>query len=540
MNRFLNNLKSRVALTSLFVLAASAGCVGPNDTADDSDFDSDADSAMEPQAFDDGGAGSDPGADPDPGWSLEISPESLALTQVTDPAYSEVYVIRGSKGIANVPLGDDIKAELSADLAFVGGDENTVYMVSPKAIADMEEAEKTGTMSPDLAALSEPDDFTQLGSSCGNEDRVANKSWPLSFSTSGSQNLGGGFTGTYSFSASVTGNVGVELGYRVYRKKILFACVPYFVRANHVRAFGNVQAQKGDSLQGSLGLNYQWQKEVAKPGIGAVTFMVGPVPVVLGLNLPVTVGVEAGVTGTGTVSIQGSQVVASGGFDYTCTFSGCSGSSSFTMPQQTQPALAAGISGRIDTKVWTDVALRGYLYSDSVAFAQVGVRPHLYGDLWSYYGNDCGDADGNGVNETVSAATFNLDWQVKVTTRAAIGGGDGISGTPWSGSRKHIKFWDLAGNSSALTPMIVGPASPKAGTVANYTLKMRPCYPYQDTALGSIAWGDGATSSVAMPVTASKVYGSTGQRTISLTAASDTFGRILGNKTTSRTINVVP
>ena len=43
-----------------------------------------------------------------------------------------------------------------------------------------------------------------------------------------------------------------------------------------------------------------------------------------------------------------------------------------------------------------------------LAYAQVGVRPYLRGDLWGYYGNACGDADSNGVNETVNALTFDL------------------------------------------------------------------------------------------------------------------------------------
>jgi hypothetical protein len=544
MKSILSVFSTRVAVPALLAFAVT-GCATTDGADTDPDLEAGADNGLSPQDFDagDGGAGGagggDPGGDLDPGWSVEVSADSLAQTSVTDPAYSEVYVIRGSKGIQNVPLDEDIKAELLADFTtFAAGDESTVYMVSPKALEAIKDAEATGKLSPELEALSEPDDPTILGS-CGNQDRTAGKSIPLSFSTSGSQNLGGGFTGTYSFSASVTGSVGLELGYRVYRKKVVFACVPYFVRANHIRAHGNVQAQKGDGIQGSLGLNYKWQKEVAKPGIGAITFMVGPIPVIIGFSLPITVGIDATATGTGTLSLQGSQVVASGGFDYTCTFSGCWGWSGISMPQQNQPVLAAGISGRIDTKVWTEVAFRTYLYSDSVAYAQVGVRPHLYGDLWSYYGNDCGDANGDGVNETVSAATFNLDWQVKIHGKAALGGGNPADIALWSGQRKHIKFWDLAGSSSALTPMIHGPASPQAGTTATYTLKMRPCWPHQDAVSGTIAWGDGGSSSAWMPVNASKVYGSAGPRTLTLTAASDAFGRNLGaGKTTSRTIQV--
>ncbi len=52
-----------------------------------------------------------------------------------------------------------------------------------------------------------------------------------------------------------------------------------------------------------------------------------------------------------------------------------------------------------------------------------GIQPRSgAGDLWGYYGNACGDADGNGINETVSALTLNLDWRLFLTAQASAFG----------------------------------------------------------------------------------------------------------------------
>ena len=68
--------------------------------------------------------------------------------------------------------------------------------------------------------------------------------------------------------------------------------------------------------------------------------------------------------------------------------------------------------------VYAQVAVRGYLYGEGFAYAQVGVRPYLHGDLWGYYGNNCGDGNGDNLYETVDGLTFDLDWQVYVTAQA--------------------------------------------------------------------------------------------------------------------------
>ena len=125
--------------------------------------------------------------------------------------------------------------------------------------------------------------------------------------------------------------------------------------------------------------------------------------------------------------------------------------------------------------------MRAYLYSEWIAYAQVGVRPYLYGDLWGYYGNTCGDADGNGINETVSALTFDLDWQLFITAQAAAFGCPTKWNNLWSTSRRHIKFWDLPRAPAPSGPRCSGPSSAAVNALATYNSRMRPCWPYGDT-----------------------------------------------------------
>ncbi len=74
--------------------------------------------------------------------------------------------------------------------------------------------------------------------------------------------------------------------------------------------------------------------------------------------------------------------------------------------------ITGSLSARADVRLWAQAAFRAYLWRESLAYGQVGLRPALIGDLWGYTGNNCGDANGDGVNEPVSAVTFDMDWQV--------------------------------------------------------------------------------------------------------------------------------
>ncbi len=496
------------------------------------------------------------------GYNWQLKSVSGYAVDDTGQYYSNtVYTLQNQEGIYAAPLSPSIQADLAAAV----GSGDTVFIVEKNIAAKIAQAEQQGQLPPELQAIAEPLDMhpvpepipypegpqplktdeTQpqsLGGSCSDKSLNKTKTFNLNQPISKSTNLGGGFSGSLSTSGSLQGSATGQVYMWKKRKKVLGVCIPYGVKFDKARAYGNVTVNYSATVNGTLSYTYEWQTQLAKPGLGSLNFFVGPVPVHIGFNLPIHLGLKAQASVTGTVSYNGSQA-ATGNFDYTCTLNGCSGSANYNLSNPSGPSTVTGsVSGRVYPTVWVQAAVRAYLYDEWVAYAQVGVRPHLYGDLWGYYGNTCGDADGNGVNETVSALTFGLDWQVSLTAEAAaLGGSPKKWNNLWSSARKHIKFWDLIG-SSAARPILTGPTSVAKNSTAAYTAKMRPCWPYSNTVTYKVAWGDGSTTNnlTGAPQTAvgtSKAWSSAGAKSVQLTAVSDSFGRQL-NQVTTRTVQV--
>jgi hypothetical protein len=194
-----------------------------------------------------------------------------------------------------------------------------------------------------------------------------------------------------------------------------------------------------------------------------------------------------------------------------------------------RPPRALGVGGHIKPQPWIDVAFRAYLYTDSVAYAQIGARPYLLGDLWGYDGNACGDADGDGVNETVHALTFDLDGRIDVTGKAGI-----LTRTVWdstlsTGSVFHLGFFDLNG-SSAIQPLFQGTPGLDPGATGQYKMRIRPCWPYTDQVTYKVDFGDGSTPQTfqgapGTDVQVSHSWSAEGSPTVTVTSVSDQHGR---------------
>jgi hypothetical protein len=480
-----------------------------------------------------------------PGWQLK-NISGYALDDKGDYYSQDVYMLQGGKEAAyTLPVVPSLQEELAADAASTEGD--SVFIVDKFIADEIRISEEKGELTEALKAIAQPlDEETGMQKagpfgSCSDQVISKSKGFNLNAPISSSTNFGAGFSGSLSTSGNITGSATGEVELRLKRHKIFWVCIPYSVKFGHARAWGNATVGYGASVNGSVNYAFNWSTQLAKPYLGSLNFFIGPIPVHIGFNLPIDLGLSLNASVTGTVQYNGNQD-ATGAFDYTCTLSGCSGWSNYNLNGFNSPQpVTSSISGRIYPTVWAQVAVRAYLYSEWLAYAQVGVRPYLYGDLWGYYGNTCGDADGDGINETVSALTFDLDWQLFITAQAAaFGGSPSQWNNLWSTSRKHIKFWDLA-RSSALRPMLTGPASAAVYYPATYNSRMRTCWPYGDTMSYQLAWGDSTTTSFsgapATPVPQSKTWNTTGAKTLSLTALSDSHGRQL-NATQSRSVNV--
>ncbi|WP_224245739.1 hypothetical protein [Hyalangium gracile] len=486
------------------------------------------------------------------GWQLKhIKGTALDERTKTYQPYEEKVFTLTPKGLYEAPLAGGVREELIADAR----EETDVFTLNQRILEEIDISEKQGFLTPALKELAQPADevppdekssgierngYTQFGS-CSDQIHTRSKSLNINTPLNWSGNLGGGFSGSLSASGNLSGSATGEVQFAIKRKKVLWWCVPYGAKFNHAHVWGNASVAYGANVNGNLSYNWAWQTQIAKPSLGSLSFWIGPVPVYIGFNLPINLGMDVQASVTGNLTYNGSQT-ATGSFNYTCTLSGCSGSSSYNLGGNTQNTLTGSVSGRVYPNVWVQVAVRAYLYDEWLAYAQIGVRPYLRGDLWGYYGNACGDADQNGANETVSALTFDLDWQLYLTGEArAFGNSPTQWNNLWSTPRRHIKFWDLIG-SSALRPMTSGPASTTVGTSTAYSARMRPCWPYSDQMGYRFDWGDASTTTFNGAAHAwnasSHAWAAPGTKTLSLTAQSDTHGRTL-NQTTTRGVKVV-
>jgi hypothetical protein len=509
----------------------------------------------------------EPPIDPDPGYieTVVAQGEGWRLVQSSgviddsaQPFSERVFMIDGAHGLADVPLPQTLKDALINDLAASPEGEAASFSISQRVADEIAISEALGAPTDALIALAEPDDggldLSQGGAkhlakgSCGDRDITRGQHFNIAAPLSGNFNISGGFTGNVSLTGTANVNADGEIKITLKRTKILWVlCVPYGVKFRHARVWGTASVEQGATVSGTINYANPEAREwpIAKPHLFSINFMAGPLPVHIGFNLPITAGFDqGGITGsvTGAVTYSGRRTL-SGTLDYYCTPSSCGGFSNFdTTDLGTQP-VTGSVSGRFQPNIYAQVAVRGYLYGEGFAYAQVGVRPYLRADLWGYYGNNCGDADGDGFFETVDALTFDLDWQLYITAQADTFLTSEWRHTIWSSPRWHIGFWDLLGGdgSSALSPMLTGPAVVPINVAQTYGARMRSCWPYTENVDYALNWGDGNTQSLNGPaataISASHAWPAAGMPQLTLTALSDAHGRHL-NANTTRTIDV--
>jgi hypothetical protein len=490
------------------------------------------------------------------GWQLV---QTDGVIEVGRVPYSErVFMIDGARGLADVPLPQVLKDELINDLAGGAEGETVSFSISQRIADEVALSEAQGAPTDALIALAEADDggldmfrdksMPMAKGSCGDRDIVKSKHFNVSAPLNSNYTIGGGFSGTVALTGTANADADGEIKITLKRAKIWFLCIPYGVKFRHARVWGTVLVDQGATVSGTINYANPHAREwlIAKPHLFSIDFMAGPIPVHIGFNLPITAGFdEGGITGsvTGSVTYSGQRSL-SGYLDYYCTPSECNGYSNIDTTGLGSQTITAGISGRFQPNVYAQVAIRGYLYGEGFAYAQVGVRPYLRGDLWGYYGNNCGDANGDGYFETVDALTFDLDWQLYITAQADTFLTNEWRRNLWSSPRWHIRFWDLLGGgtgSDALSPMLIGPALVPVNTQQTYGAKMRSCWPYSDAVDYTLAWGDGGTQALNGPAAtvtnATHTWTTTSTPQLALTALRDAHGRQL-NKTTWRPVQV--
>lgn len=442
-------------------------------------------------------------------------------------ANEEIVILTHEEGIDNAPLSPKTKAHLHAESklpslkpAVIGkgfapdktpaADEDLMTVVSLAAAAEAEANEASGT------AFFSCSDYDSSYSRNVNVDRSA------SFHKG---NETGSFTGVLDFDARFAGSASATVRYRVGKKW----CIPYKATFKKLEVVGNASLTGKVNVNGKFEKAWKYDRTIAKPEIASFRFWAGPVPIILKIRIPVEAGVDAKAKAE---LYANARVVGNGSFNVACSSSSCSGSKSATLSftQDTPPTLS--VNAKVDVTPYVSAALRGVLYGEDIAYGDVGVRGSLPASLWGYAGNGCGDANGDGSNEWVNAATLDLRAKADIFARV-----DTIFTAKrewtWNVANRSIGFWDL-GDSSALDPIFF--AENVSGTSATLRGRMRPCWPYTDEMRYRITWDDGSTEIVdAAPSTLfSKAhdFGSYGSKVVKLEALLDDAGRDANGSTT--------
>jgi len=176
-------------------------------------------------------------------------------------------------------------------------------------------------------------------------------------------------------------------------------------------------------------------------------------------------------------------------------------------------------------------AIHAKVLADKFAYAEVGVKAKLNGQLWAEAGNGCGDGNHDGVPEYVDAATVDLGVGIDIEARAGFAGND-FGPWSWNVWTKHVAFWSL-GDGSALSPIFYSTGvQSDAMLTANLLASMRPCWPFKETITYQVTWNDGAvttytgTPTTLLPI--SHPYTSYGSKPIHIEAVQDSAGRVIG------------
>jgi hypothetical protein len=448
-------------------------------------------------------------------------------------------------GVANLPVSQAQKDLINAAFADEPLGPNDVIYASQEFFEAMEQPDFPLGYEKyvDVQALAETQEKSIAGFSfgCSWKTETRNRQWPYSQDLLDRDLAFGGelVDGHLRVNLPITGNLTIAATYKIRK----CAGVPVGFKFVSATASGTATIAGSGSLEATVSRHDLWEKEwkLAEPELGEVNFTVGWIPVRLVFTLPIYAGVsfESTILGQASLALDAS---ASGTFSYTCTLDDCSGTSDFT-DQFEFTGPTASIEVDLKARAYARVMARVGLYSSNFAYVEGGLRAYAQARLWGYLGNNCGDADGDGVNESVRGFAGDLSWGYEF----AYGKGGWLlsDSLRYKGGREFPLGWrDLlgTGGSTALQPMIVGPGSFLKDTPATYTLRMRPCYPYGDAVnvtMGPDVWTGGSVISGPPDgsLSVQRTFTSPGAVTLVATATGDAFGRDLQTATT-RTIQI--
>ena len=298
---------------------------------------------------------------------------------------------------------------------------------------------------------------------------------------SGSDNQGD-FQQSWNF--SLQGSFNGDLDYKYKKSKWYFGCLPYkarLVKASLV-SVNPLTATADASVSYSNSWSKEWSKSVVNLPIWSQTWGIPYVAAVkVDLDLALDIGASLAASVRATLALESAYTIT-GNVNILCDYAdgdGCNDNSVWDTSSDPQPVGAIELEA--SARVWAriEAILEGKLQllgsSNTLGYAKAGAEIWVGGNFWGYYGNTCGDGNGDGTNELIYGALVSLN--AGTDFWFAIGG-QLLSDQVWNyPNTVSLGNYDLLSPSTALTPMISGATEAEFGDTKSYTFSMRPCLP---------------------------------------------------------------
>jgi len=469
---------------------------------------------------------------------------------------SDLMAEYGRAGVApdSIDVGTLLIDEHAAELAFedVGSDPEPTFPSDPRKVSPLQSAGAA----------------TKL-SICGKKRKPGQKTKSIRLGPGRSQRPldVGGFSGSLDFNSNLAGEIAITAHY----VKKTRCGIPYGIEVERVAVRGDVDMTGSELTYSGTVFQIPERRLVDFDLLdveGSLSFWVGPFLLIITAGVEAEAGIDVSAEVRATVGLR-TPVTGRYSFLYNCTKSGCleTRPSENTLQFGSQAVQFLGaVDARATLKPWLQVNadVSGSLYTRRLRFAKAGVGANVAvpAMLWGYYGNVCGDASGDGLNETVSAAVLDVAADVYMYADASVLGWkrewaiDLGLGSPWekraydSGRmterekhtyRRGIYYRDFIGSgSSALSPIIL--ASSSSSPSASYTFQARPCVPFLANQVDyAIDWGADGMQTVRGAkggVTVAHEWNSSGRQQINAYLASDSQGRELNGPVTTRFVEI--
>lgn len=436
-------------------------------------------------------------------------------TGVSSAVDRTLVVVQDKSKIATAPVASFVKTSVTAELTAAKKVVGTTLEEEGTLIVDQAAAN---------AAQAQVDSGVTTYFSCSDYDKTLKKSLSIHKSYPLNQAFpSGDFTGSLAATASIDGAVEGKVVVRVKKK----LCFPYGVDFKYAQLTGNATVKATGKVDGNFAKNFHFDKKIAQPQIAELPFSIAGIPLDIRFSVPIHVGLDG--SAKASVKFDGS-ATAVGNLDVICKKSGCTGTKSATLSWGGGTTPTVGLDGRADVSPYVYAGVHANVYTDWIGYGEVGLKAKLTGQLWGYYGNTCGDANGDGVNEFVNATMLEARGGVDLIGKAGFVGSDY---GPWTYGLvdKHLAFYDLApGGSSAASALVDLSAPMLGGTSVEAKVKMRSCWPWDDSMTYRLDWTDGSATELVSgnpDVAASKThaYATYGSKTVTATPVVDAKGR---------------